>query len=87
VDVEERTLVEMIGFEMVDHQRSKRSPVQRDLGFRRRRGGGGSHVTHNFWLCLRLFSCIVGEINNSFPEKNTPKSKLKPRNLHNCLIK
>jgi hypothetical protein len=28
----------MIGLEMEDHQRSKRSPVQRVLGFRRRRG-------------------------------------------------
>jgi hypothetical protein len=34
VDVEERTPVEIIGLEMVDHQRSKRSPVQEVLGFR-----------------------------------------------------
>jgi hypothetical protein len=50
-NVEGRTPERMVGVEMADHQRSKRSPMQRDLGFRRRRGGE-SHEP-NTTLCSR----------------------------------
>jgi hypothetical protein len=53
--VEERTPEKMIGLEMVDHQRSKRSSVQEVLGFRRRHGESHPKIVYYCTSISELF--------------------------------